>query len=90
MQGLGRRFSKDELDRYFDVVVPSGEIGYIKPEPQAYLITAERLGVKPSECIMVDDRQVCVDGAIAVGMQAILYESLTELTNQLTQLSVDS
>ena len=85
MQGFWRRFSREELNTYFDVVVPSAEIGFIKPEPEAYTITAEKLGVAPDQCIMVDDRQACVDGARAVGMQAILYQSLQELAEELAR-----
>ena len=83
-----RRFSSAEIQEYFDVVVPSGAIGYIKPEPEAYLITAERLGAEPSECIMVDDREVCCEGAQAVGMQAIMYQSLAMLQDELSKQGI--
>jgi len=76
--GLQKRFEPHELERYFDVVVASGQIGFAKPEAQAYEITAERLGVRLDECVFTDDRQVYIDGAHAVGMQAILYSSLEQ------------
>ena len=89
-QGFWRRFNKEELDTYFDAVVPSEEAGFVKPEPDAYLITAEKLGVKPGECVMVDDRQICVAGAEAVGMQAVLYQSLPQLKTDLKRLLADA
>lgn len=78
-----RRFPEADARKYFDVVIQSGDIGYIKPEAEAYLTAAERLGVAPDECVMVDDRQICVDGAKAVGMQAVLYSSTAQLKTDL-------
>ena len=45
-------------------------IGVPKPEPEAYLMTAKSLGVKPENCLFFDDEELCVEGARAVGMQA--------------------
>lgn len=83
---LARRFTSGELARYFDVTIASGEIGSAKPEAKAYEITAERLGVEPSECIFVDDRQRYIDGARAVGMHAVLYKNFLEFRGQLEAL----
>jgi HAD superfamily hydrolase (TIGR01509 family) len=80
---LERWFDTSVLDKYFDEAVASGDIGFAKPEPQAYEITAERLGVRADECIMVDDRDSNCDGARAVGMQAILYTAFPQLQRDL-------
>jgi HAD superfamily hydrolase (TIGR01509 family) len=76
--GLSRWFDPDMLEVYFDVSVASGDIGYAKPEAQAYEIIADRLDVRTDECIMVDDRELNCAGARAVGMQAIEYHSLEQ------------
>lgn len=85
-QSLARRFTDEELTEHFDVVVASGEIGYAKPDPEAYQITAARLGVDPEECVFIDDRQPYVMGAKAVGMQGIVYADMTEFMPKLTAL----
>lgn len=77
--GLSRHFTDEELDRYFDVVVESGDIGFAKPNAQAYEITADRLGVRLDECIMIDDQDDYCEGAKRVGMKAIKYESLQQI-----------
>lgn len=82
------RFSQEDQDKYFDVVVASGVIGYAKPEAEAYGITADKLGVRHDECVMIDDREDYCDGARGVGMQAILYTSLPELQAQLAVIGV--
>ncbi|HEY8999471.1 MAG TPA: HAD family phosphatase [Candidatus Saccharimonadales bacterium] len=84
--GLEHRFVSGELEKYFDVVVASGDIGFAKPEPQAYEITAERLSVRADECVMIDDRENYCAGAKAVGMQAICFTSLPQLKRELDPL----
>lgn len=81
--GLNRRFETGELDKYFDQVVASGDIGYAKPEAVAYEITADRLGVRCDECLFVDDREVFCEAARAVGMQAIHYQSFDQFKTEL-------
>lgn len=84
--GLQRRFVPGELEKYFDVVVASGDIGFAKPEPQAYETTAERLGVRAEECVMIDDRVEYCAGAEAVGMQTIRFETFAQLKRDLAKL----
>lgn len=83
---LLRRFTEDELSRYFDTVVASGEVGYAKPEPEIYEIAADRLGVRLDECVFTDDREEYCQGARAVGMQAILYEDFSQFRPALEAL----
>lgn len=87
--GLESMFEKGLLDKYFEVSVASGDIGFAKPEPEAYEITAERLGVRLYECVFIDDRQPYVDGATAVGMKALLFTSLEKLKQDLGALLND-
>lgn len=81
--GLATRFSADELATHFDAVVASGDIGYAKPDAQAYEITASKLGVRLEECIMIDDRNDYTAGAVSVGMSAIQYVSFRQVKSEL-------
>lgn len=56
----------------FDVVVDSSEVGLRKPDSAIYLLTCERLGVKPDEAVFLDDNERNCEGARAVGLHAIL------------------
>lgn len=60
-----------QFDELFDATIISGEVGVRKPEPEIYLMAAERIGVEPVHCIFVDDFAINVDGAIATGMTAV-------------------
>ena len=87
LENLLSRFEKDELSKYFDTVIASGKIGFAKPEAQAYEITADDLAVRLNECVMIDDREEYCQGAIGVGMQAILYQSFGQMKIELEKLT---
>ena len=70
----GRDYPLDELRQIFDTLVISGEVGMRKPQPEIYLLAAERAGARPEDCVFVDDFSVNVEGAEAVGMKGIVHE----------------
>ena len=84
--GLRRRFADGELACYFDIVVASGDVGFAKPEAQVYEITADRLEVRLSECVMIDDREEYCIGAAGVGMRTIWYRSFGQMKRELGRL----
>ncbi|MBM0230990.1 HAD-IA family hydrolase [Micromonospora sp. STR1_7] len=57
------------LAHRFDVAVFSCDVGLAKPDPAIYHLAAERLGVRPAECVFVGDgADGELAGAAAVGM----------------------
>jgi HAD superfamily hydrolase (TIGR01509 family) len=70
----------------FDAVVISGEVGLAKPTRQIYLLTAEKLGLKPEECVFVDDLPVNVRGAVAAGMVGVHHTSVRATVDELAAL----
>jgi epoxide hydrolase-like predicted phosphatase len=67
----------------FEVIVDSCDVGLRKPDPAIFLLTCERLEVKPEEAVFLDDTRRHVEAARSVGLQAILvrdpYEAIAEL-----------
>jgi epoxide hydrolase-like predicted phosphatase len=61
-----------ELGLGFDVEVYSCSEEVAKPDPRVYLLTAERLGVAPEDCLFVDDHDENLLGAERAGMRAVL------------------
>lgn len=57
----------------FDGIIISSEVGVMKPDPKIYHLAAESVGVKPAEALFIDDFIQNVEGARAVGMQAIHF-----------------
>lgn len=83
-QGIQKFFSDDEM--LFDDMVFSGEVGVAKPNPEIYKLAAKRLGVKPVDCIYIDDDDYRVEGAKKAGMQAIVYDDFDQMKTDLETL----
>ncbi|PYK03221.1 MAG: hypothetical protein DME63_03925 [Verrucomicrobia bacterium] len=60
---------RHHLTRFFDVVVAGDEIERGKPEPDIYLSTAEKLGLRPNECLVVEDSLSGIAAAKAAKMR---------------------
>jgi epoxide hydrolase-like predicted phosphatase len=66
-----------DIDEIFEVVVDSAFVGMRKPEPDIYLLTVDRLGggLRPHDCVFLDDVEVNCEAARALGMRAVRYEA---------------
>lgn len=74
------------IKEHFDDVVISSLVGVAKPDPEIYTLAAKRLGVEPNECVFIDDHDYRVEGALAAGMQGIVYESFDQMKTDLIKL----
>ncbi len=72
------------FDRFRDVVV-SGEVKLLKPDPAIYYLALDRFRLRPDEALFVDDRQINVAGAEAVGMRGHLFTDAADLRARLVQ-----
>ncbi len=67
----------------FDVIVTGDDVTRHKPSPDCYVLAAERLAVRPHECVAIEDSDVGVASACAFGA-AILKVSILEPNAQLS------
>ena len=58
------------LDK-FDTLVCAGDYERSKPDPQPFLIAAERLGVAPEDCLVFEDTEMGIQAATAAGMASV-------------------
>jgi HAD superfamily hydrolase (TIGR01509 family) len=58
------------LDR-FDTQVCAGEYQKSKPDPEAFLLAAARLGVKHNTCLVFEDTEMGIQAATAAGMASV-------------------
>jgi HAD superfamily hydrolase (TIGR01509 family) len=58
------------LDR-FDVLVCAGDYIKAKPDPEPFLLAAEKLGIPPAKCLVFEDTEMGVNAAKAAGMSWI-------------------
>ena len=70
----------------FNVIVDSSEVGYRKPDRKIYEITAGRLGVQESACLMVDDLEHNVFGARQTGMTALNFKDSLKVKKKIFAL----
>jgi epoxide hydrolase-like predicted phosphatase len=70
----------------FDDIVLSFRHGVVKPESRSFELAAERLGVKPAECLFIDDSQSHCVAAEQIGMQAILYKNFAQFKKDLEKI----
>jgi putative hydrolase of the HAD superfamily len=61
----------------------SAEVRLIKPEPAIYEHCLRGLGVAPSESLFIDDREVNLAAARAMGIHGIQYKSIGQLRSDL-------
>ncbi len=68
--------------RFRDIVV-SGREKLLKPDPAIYYLALDRFGLKPGDALFIDDREINVEGAQAVGMHAHLFTTAEDLRGRL-------
>ena len=57
------------LTRFFDVIVTGEEVEHGKPAPDIYLCAAEKLGVGPEKCLVIEDALSGIAAGRAAGMR---------------------
>ncbi len=65
------------LDR-FDTLVCAEDYTLAKPNPEPYLITAERLGFNAKDCLVFEDTELGIEAARAAGMSWVKVPHPTE------------
>ncbi|MEF9905523.1 HAD family hydrolase [Streptomyces sp. P9-A2] len=67
------------LDRWFDDerIFSSQDVGRGKPAPDLFLYAAQRMGVVPARCVVVEDSPLGVQAAVAAGMDVYGFTSMT-------------
>jgi beta-phosphoglucomutase-like phosphatase (HAD superfamily) len=59
------------IDKVLDQILTAEDVTKGKPDPEIYLLTAERLGLPPEECLVLEDSVNGVKAAIAAGMNVV-------------------
>jgi putative hydrolase of the HAD superfamily len=74
----------------FDVRVWSFEHLMAKPEPAIYRLTLDQLGTRAEETLFIDDREINVDAAAALGMAALQFSTIENLRAELVARGLDA
>lgn len=72
----------------FDAILAHGDYARPKPNPDPYLLAAERLGVAPDQCLALEDSHNGVRAAAAAGMMTVMVPDMLEPTEEMQSLCV--
>jgi HAD superfamily hydrolase (TIGR01509 family) len=77
---------------YFDCIVAGDEVKRAKPDPEIFLKAAEMLGLKPNECVVIEDAKMGIIAAKNAGMKVIsIPDDLTKhQDHSIADLKLDS
>ena len=60
-----------DLEQYLDEVLTREDVQQPKPDPEIYLLAAQKLGVRPQDCLVLEDSPNGVRAGVAAGMNVI-------------------
>lgn len=66
---------KIECDNMFDAVADGNDIKNSKPDPEVFFKAAEKLGIEPCDCLVVEDADAGVEAALNAGMEILAVGS---------------
>ena len=72
-EAMARIRAERALERWFDVVVVSCEVGVAKPDPAIYKMCLSRLCVEANHALFVDDRLENIDAAARLGIKTFHF-----------------
>lgn len=72
----------------FDEQTLSYQARVAKPAPEIFQLHLNKTGTEPGEAIFIDDRQSNCEGARAVGMEAILFKDVVQLSKDLAKRGI--
>ena len=76
---VARRTANAAPEGTFSVIIGNDETTHPKPNPQPYLLAAERLGVDPTQCVAIEDSPSGVRSATTAGMRVIVVPGELEV-----------
>lgn len=72
---------KCNISHYFDVISDGNNVKHAKPDPEVFIYAAEKMGLKPAQCVVMEDSQAGLDAAINGGFVAVALGSPNFLKN---------
>jgi HAD superfamily hydrolase (TIGR01509 family) len=86
---------KTRIGGLLDVIVDGYDITNSKPDPEAFLLAAKRLGLPPSECLVVEDAVAGIVAANSAGMRSLgigtpeMLPNATTIVRDLSEITPD-
>lgn len=71
-QNALRLLEYNNLLPLLDIIVTAADVVNHKPNPDTFLLAAQKLGLAPQECVVFEDTEIGRQAAIAAGMDCIM------------------
>lgn len=68
---IKRLLKLNAMENSFSVIVSADDVENRKPDPEPYLKTLEKMGLKAEDCLALEDSSVGVEAAIAAGLDCV-------------------
>ena len=85
-----KQLKQANIESFFDVVVCRDEVRETKPNPEIFLKAADKLMVKPEQCIVIEDSSAGIEAAFNAGMVPIHVVDLKEADEKILNNSYKS
>jgi glucose-1-phosphatase len=73
----------------FQAIFVSSDLGFRKPDPEAFRLVAKRMGFQPWEILFFDDSPGNVDGARTALMQTVVVDSIEDVRRELSRFGLE-
>ena len=73
-----RMLNDDDLMEYFDAIICGDMVSHSKPHPEIFLTAADKLGVDPTNCIVIEDSFNGIRCAHNAGMRPIMVPDILQ------------
>ena len=83
---IRRNLDNWSLGHYFKAIVSGEMVGRSKPDPASFLLGAEKLGVAPGRCLVLEDSYNGVRAGAAGGFVTVMVPDLMPVTDEMRGL----
>jgi len=83
---VAKQLTKTQIISYFDKRITGDMVTHSKPDPEIYLKACEIVGLKPEECVAIEDSPNGIRSAAAAGLTAIMVPDRIKPDEELKKL----
>lgn len=83
-----RRLEQASILPFLQTVVTRSDVERAKPDPECYLLAADRLGIAPALCLAVEDSPIGARAAHGAGMTTIMIPDLLPPTREIAAMGI--
>lgn len=89
---------KCNIKEFFDAIANGDMVKHAKPDPEVFLLAAELLGLKPSQCVVCEDSRAGIQAARSAGAKVVAvattytrdeHKDYDKIVDNFTQITAD-